>query len=70
MATDLAALRGTRAPTAREIPVLVTGRSGQTLQWIAANAHGWRTTFGVASPNVINRTLPGFDVLEAGPCDS
>ena len=30
-------------PSAREIPVLVTGRSGQTLQWIAANAHGWLT---------------------------
>ncbi len=30
-------------PTAREIPVLVTGRSGQTLQWIAAHAHGWLT---------------------------
>jgi luciferase-type oxidoreductase len=30
-------------PTAREIPVLVTGSSGQTLPWIAANAQGWLT---------------------------
>ena len=30
-------------PLAREIPLLVTGGSGQTLGWIAANAHGWLT---------------------------
>lgn len=30
-------------PTAREVPILVTGRSGRTLQWIAAHAHGWLT---------------------------
>jgi luciferase-type oxidoreductase len=27
--------------TTREIPVLVTGRSGQDLDWIARHAHGW-----------------------------
>ncbi len=30
-------------PTAREVPVLVTGSSGQALPWIAANAQGWLT---------------------------
>jgi luciferase-type oxidoreductase len=28
-------------PVARDVPVLVTGRSGQDLEWIAAHAHGW-----------------------------
>lgn len=28
-------------PFARDIPLLVTGRSGQELEWIAAHAHGW-----------------------------
>jgi luciferase-type oxidoreductase len=27
--------------TTREMPLLVTGRSGQDLNWIAAHAHGW-----------------------------
>lgn len=30
-------------PLARELPLLVTGGSGQALSWIAANAHGWLT---------------------------
>lgn len=30
-------------PVGRELPVLVTGRSGQTLQWIAEHGHGWLT---------------------------
>lgn len=30
-------------PLASEVPVLVTGRSGQPLSWIAATAHGWLT---------------------------
>lgn len=28
-------------PVASEIPVLITGRSGQDLDWIARHAHGW-----------------------------
>jgi luciferase-type oxidoreductase len=28
-------------PVARDIPLLVTGRSGQDLEWIARHAHGW-----------------------------
>lgn len=28
-------------PISHDIPVLVTGRSGQTLEWIAEFAHGW-----------------------------
>jgi luciferase-type oxidoreductase len=28
-------------PWARDVPVLVTGRSGQDLAWIAQHAHGW-----------------------------
>lgn len=30
-------------PLAREVPLLVTGNSRQTLDWIAENAHGWIT---------------------------
>lgn len=30
-------------PYARDIPVLVTGRSGQDLEWIARHAQGWLT---------------------------
>jgi luciferase-type oxidoreductase len=30
-------------PTTRELPLLVAGRSGQSLEWIAGNAHGWMT---------------------------
>jgi luciferase-type oxidoreductase len=30
-------------PVGRELPVLVTGHSGQSLTWIAAEAHGWLT---------------------------
>ncbi|MBI5279694.1 MAG: LLM class oxidoreductase [Burkholderiales bacterium] len=30
-------------PWSRGVPVLVTGRSGQDMEWIAQNAHGWMT---------------------------
>lgn len=30
-------------PTAHEVPVLITGGSGQSLDWVAAHAHGWLT---------------------------
>lgn len=30
-------------PVASELPVLVTGTSGQTLSWFAGEAHGWLT---------------------------
>ncbi len=28
-------------PTTRELPLLVAGRAGQTVEWIATHAHGW-----------------------------
>ncbi|MGE0400620.1 MAG: TIGR03571 family LLM class oxidoreductase [Kofleriaceae bacterium] len=30
-------------PVARELPIVVAGHAGQSLEWIATNAHGWIT---------------------------